>query len=126
MSLVKTLLLAIALLLSGCGTIYVADEKLFAGLEVDNGLQGKGAVAVYWITYDTVEELHEKCNSVSHTACAHPGGTKASCLENHKDPTKCKHMLEGIEYCVIMTLKQTSYAVLGHEARHCFHGHFHD
>lgn len=123
----KTILtLLLSCMLSACGTIYVADEKLFTGLEVDKGLQGKGAVAVYWITYDSVDELREKCKSVSYTACAHPGGSKELCLKSHKDPTKCRDMLEGIEYCVIMTLKHTSYALLGHETRHCFHGNFHD
>ena len=118
--------LLLSLMLTGCATIHIADEKLFTGLEVDKGLQGKGAVAVYWITYDSVEELRTKCKQVSYAACAHSNVTKQGCLKAHKDPMKCKDMLEGIEYCVIMTLKKTSYAILGHETRHCFHGKFHD
>lgn len=45
------------LLLSACGTICPADHDLFTGLQVQPGVQGKGAVAVYWVTYDSYAEL---------------------------------------------------------------------
>ena len=122
----KTILtLLLCFMLSACNTLRPADPGLFTGLQVQQGVQGK-AVAVYWITYDSYTELWQKCNNKSYVGCSHYGATKSSCEAMHKDPMKCKDMLEGIEYCVIMTLKHTSYALLGHETRHCFHGNFHD
>lgn len=29
-------------------------------------------------------------------------------------------------WCVIYTARETTHAILGHELRHCFEGHFHD
>lgn len=124
MKTLSTLLLC--LLLTACGTIRPADPGLFTGLQVQPGVQGKGAVAVYWVTYDSYAELWQKCNNTSYVGCSHYGATKSSCEAANKDPSKCKDMLEGIEYCVIMTLTGTSYNLLGHEVRHCFHGKFHD
>ena len=118
--------LLLCLLLTACGTIRPADPDLFTGLEVQPGVQGSGAVAVVWVTYDSYAELWEQCKQQGVLGCAYDKSTKAGCLRANKDPSKCKDMLEGIEYCVIMTLTGTSYALLGHEVRHCFHGKFHD
>lgn len=85
------------MLLAGCGT-FSAQPKT-------------ASVSVSWALVENPEQI---CKQLG--ATAKPGLVIKGCA----------HFALDHSWCVIYTAQETSNAILGHELRHCFEGHFHD
>jgi hypothetical protein len=124
----KTLLLLILFLLQGCAT--VLDQSHFKDLEVKEGIQSPKPVLTFWLA----KSDYQKINTLCHKTDGKSEGYKLACAtfdvdfdicDKDSSVSFCKYRELGVDLCVMITHTQTTYNILGHEVRHCFHKHFH-
>ena len=120
----KTLLLVLCTLLQGCATVLHQDQ--FQDLVVQKGEQSPKPVLIWWLSEDDTQRLQELCKGAEgyKLACA-KWDVDLSVCEKNNNLSFCRFKSLDVELCVIITPTKTSYKVLGHEVRHCFHKHFH-
>jgi hypothetical protein len=85
--------------LSGCSTMQMREANQFEASQL--GMRST------FVTWKVVEDAAAECRKLG----SEPGAVACAMYTKHS--------------CVIITSKNTSHEILGHEARHCFEGNFH-
>lgn len=116
-----SLLLLAALFLSACQTMTVeqsdqAQHPTFSPLSPDQRIMN--TVTIKW---DVREDAAEFCAKSMRVRSLQPGRELAFTTP----PMACAIWYVPGKECTVITSKKVSHAVLGHEVRHCFEGHFH-
>ena len=65
-----------------------------------------------WVTWTVVEDVDNFCRRIG--------------VKIEREMKACARWNTSLYRCDIFTDRDTTHAVLGHELRHCFDGHFHD
>lgn len=116
-----TLLLLSALCLSACQTLTVelsdqAEHPTFTPLSPDQRIMN--TVTIKWEVRDDAAEF---CAKSMRVRSLQPGRELAFATP----PMACAIWYVPGKECTVITSKKVSHALLGHEVRHCFEGHFH-
>jgi hypothetical protein len=121
---VKTLILVLCFCLQGCASML--DKSHFQDLTVKEGEQSPRPVVIWWLTVSDTQKLQEICKKAEgyKLACA-TWDIDFSVCQKDNTLSFCKFKDERFDFCVMITHTQTTYNILGHEVRHCFHKHFH-
>lgn len=93
-----------ALMLHGCAVTVKPDPSLVSGAKLEPGPQSFYPVTMQWYATHDFAELQELCAGVK---------------KNKRDFAFGCAMWDA-NTCIFFTNSETSYAVIGHEARHCF------
>jgi hypothetical protein len=98
-------------LLTGCHTLPMEQYSEFTPLAPHKRIMNE--VKVTWETRDDVAQICSKAIGMSKDAAY------------LTPPLACAFWDKTAKQCSIITGKTTNHAVIGHELRHCFEGHFH-
>lgn len=94
--------------LVGCASY----NESFKAADLSSRVIDRASIA--WVATNDAVQI---CNALFHV-----GGKEAVKITD----TACSVWNRSLKSCTIFTEKDTENAILGHEVRHCFEGHFHD
>lgn len=105
--------LAVPFFLSGCVTYFPVEQVGdFTAKEIDQRVMNRSLIT--WQIEADVDSICKKYLNISTLTLTATGKIHGCSIRNKVKNT-----------CVIVTNKNTSHVILGHELRHCFEGDFH-